>query len=1002
MKNTPLRFCLFGIGFGFLFPVIAVLFDSINNGNAFSFEIIWQRHLQNPVLFVVDLAPVVLGIAGILIGKRQYKLEKNNLDSRIDLVRFFQLSPDMLCIANGDGFFIEINGAFTKVLGYSKEELLSKPYVEFVHPDDRNATMTATGDLAGGNPVYLFENRYITKDGDTKWLSWQAIPLENGTRVYAIARDVSETKLSAEKTENERLLFRGILESANFSIIATDPNGTIRFFNSTAEQLLGYSESEMVGKQTPDILHHKNEIIQRATELSQELNMKIEPGFDTFVIKSRITKKPDEHSWTYIKKNGSSFPVLLSVTTLFDETGNVNGYLGIAKDISSLVETENKLKESERLLGEFLESLPIGIFIVKNDGVPFYANKRSFELLGKGIIPDSTTEALSEIYSVYKGETDVLYPTIELPVVKALSGTKNYAEDLVINRDGQKLPLEVWASPVTNIQGEVIYAIAAFNEIKDRKERESSLQILSLVVNQTSSGVMITDSERQIEWINDAFSIITGYSLEEIKGKKPGRFLQGPGTSEKTIDSIRQGIIKGENISVEILNYNKSGKPFWIHLNISPIRDPKTNEIKGYFSIEDDITEKKKNEIRIKLLLEIGSTIFKAKNLREALKLSIETILQNTSWEYGEFWFPNDKEGELYFSGAWHSLIPTGEKFAESSALLSIPFGKGFPGEVWKLKKEIRIKTQNISDLNSRTRKGEKQDAGFKSSFGFPVMNGEKVIMIGIFHSSRDVLAEDELSETFEAIISELSLLVQRFQTEKSLENYAQKLEKTNKELDQFAYIVSHDLKAPLRAMYLLSEWTAEDVKAGKMDTMDENLKTIQQRARRMESLIEGILEYSKAGKQNLINEEFDCDELIVQAFDSLSSDKKTTLIFQPGVGKITGKRTLLFQVFSNLISNAIKYQDKEFGKIEITYSQKRKFVEFRIKDNGPGIESIYHQKIFVMFQRLNEDETIEGTGIGLSLVKKIVEGEGGNIWVESEKNKGATFCFTWPRILRS
>ena len=158
-----------------------------------------------------------------------------------------------------------------------------------------------------------------------------------------------ERKLAAEAFHQTSTTHKAILNSANFSIISTDNNGIIHTFNKAAERMLGYTAEELVGKSAPDPLHVASEVIGRAAELSKELGIRIDPGFDAFVAKTLRTGKPDEREWTYVRKDGSTFPVMLSITALFDEQGQPFGYVGVGDDITARKEVERRLREAKEL-----------------------------------------------------------------------------------------------------------------------------------------------------------------------------------------------------------------------------------------------------------------------------------------------------------------------------------------------------------------------------------------------------------------------------------------------------------------------------------------------------------------------------------------------------------------------------------------------------------------------------------------------------------------------------
>ena len=223
-------------------------------------------------------------------------------------------------------------------------------------------------------------------------------------------------------------------------------------------------------------------------------------------------------------------------------------------------------------------------------------------------------------------------------------------------------------------------------------------------------------------------------------------------------------------------------------------------------------------------------------------------------------------------------------------------------------------------------------------------------------------------------------------------------LKQRNKELDEFAYITSHDLKAPLRAISNLASWLSEDLEGQLPEENQEQLRLMQSRVHRMENLIQGLLNYSRVGRKQTTKTKVEVANLLEETIDSLSPPPKFKLEIEPGMPTLTTDVIALQQLFANLISNAIKYHHRDDGKITISVREDEQLYEFAVADDGPGISPEYHQKIFAIFQTLESRDKIESTGIGLSIVKKIVENQGGTIKVVSQVGEGSTFYFTWRK----
>lgn len=217
-------------------------------------------------------------------------------------------------------------------------------------------------------------------------------------------------------------------------------------------------------------------------------------------------------------------------------------------------------------------------------------------------------------------------------------------------------------------------------------------------------------------------------------------------------------------------------------------------------------------------------------------------------------------------------------------------------------------------------------------------------------------------------------------------------------ELEQFAYVASHDLKAPLRGIANLAAWLEEDLGEILTEATREQLDLLRDRVQRMNALIEGLLEYSRIGKAANPVTSVDTGELLAEVIDSLSPPAGFMVDVAANMPVLYTDRLHLYQVFSNLIGNSIKHRNNEHGHVEITAHDQGEYCEFTVADDGPGIAPEYHDKIFMMFQTLAVNDYGSNTGIGLALIKKIVQEHGGSITVESEEGNGAVFRFSWPR----
>ncbi len=223
-------------------------------------------------------------------------------------------------------------------------------------------------------------------------------------------------------------------------------------------------------------------------------------------------------------------------------------------------------------------------------------------------------------------------------------------------------------------------------------------------------------------------------------------------------------------------------------------------------------------------------------------------------------------------------------------------------------------------------------------------------------------------------------------------------VEAADRELKEFVYVVSHDLRAPLRAVRQLASWLAED-HANSLSTEGKQLiDMLLGRLDRMNNLLEAILQYSRIGRIKEKERDVDVSSLIPHVIQTLSHSNKVKMLVQKSLPTVFFEHKRLEEVFRRLLDNAIKFMDKPEGEVKIRCQDDGTHWKFSIEDNGPGIEKKYHEKVFRIFQTLAARDELESAGMGLTLTKKIIESAGGTIWLESEKGKGSTFLFTIPK----
>ncbi len=653
-----------------------------------------------------------------------------------------------------------------------------------------------------------------------------------------------------------------------------------------------------------------------------------------------------------------------------DETGKVIRLFGTAQDITSRKAAEELIIKSEARLNEAQSVAKVG---------SWETDLKTFE-----IIWSAETFRIFEIEAVnftvtYQEFMRHLHPEDRDAMDKALSDSiessiaEQKIEHRIITGNGHEKIIEERWKIVRNENGEAVKAVGTCQDITSRKEREEQLKLLESVIVHANDAILITEAEPiddpgpRIIYVNEAFTKMTGYSAAEVIGKSP-RMLQGPKSDRSQLNKLKKAMQKWESCEITTINYKKNGEEFWINFSISPV----ANE-KGWFthwiSIERDVTEQKKAAETIRSTKERYDLAAKAtSDVIWDWNLVTDEVVR--SKEAIKKLFGISDQDDLNSTSFWANRVHPDDK-----GLIDKKFKKFFADpKTYYLDHEYRFK------------KGDDTYAYIKDK-GFIIRDeqGRAIRMIG---AAQDIskLKENE---------------IQLQQTNAELEKRAKELAYSNKELEQFAYVASHDLQEPLRMV--TSFLTQIDKKYESV--LDERGKRYihfaVDGAKRMRQIILDLLEYSRAGR--VIGDEaaVDLNELIHEIlvlFRKQIEDKKAIITYQH-LPVIHANKTPIRQLFQNLVANALLYGRPDVApEIKISARDKKTHWEFAVADNGIGINEEYFEKIFVIFQRLHSREELAGTGMGLALAKKIVDHFGGKIWLKSTEGKGTTFYFTIPK----
>lgn len=737
-----------------------------------------------------------------LAGEIQRKKTEHELN------RFFTQSPDLLCIVGPDGYFKKVNPAFTHLLGFSEAELTANPYMHFVHPDDVSQTIVSHKDAFSDNLTYVFENRYRTRSGEWKWISW--------------------------------------------------------------------SSSEVL-----------------------------------------------------------------------DENGLLYGY---GKDITAKKELEETLEKVYRLARIGVWSLDLATHTI------------TWSLITREIhetTADYEPELESAILFYKEGESR---DTIRRVLAQSMKDGSSFSEELqIITATGN----EKWVRATGEAElkdGRCIRLYGSFQDIDERKRAQlsfvNSLEERNTILESIGDAFFALDKDWIITYWNKEASKIFQLSASEMIGKSLLAYF-GDALSPKIFDYYHTVVNEKKPV-----HYERFFEPVQRWFEVSAY--PSDNGVSVYMK---DITERKQIQEAIRISNERYDYVAKATN--------------DSIWDW-----------DLLTNKVVRSEGNFKKIFGYDAALADADDG------FWA----SHVFPDDLARINSEREKilADPDQDHWEDEYRFLKADGTYA-----FVYDKGLIIRDETGKAIR-MIGSIADVTERKKQEESLKLLNADLERINKELavsnqelEQFAYVSSHDLQEPLRMV--TGFLTQLEKRYG--DKLDEKahqyIAFAVDGARRMRQIILELLEFSRVGRMNSQKEPIDLNILIneIRLLQKKAIEEKGAIITTHDLPVIYQLKSPLLQVFQNLVSNAIKYSKEGVPPIiTITARDTGDHWTFAVQDNGIGIEQEYFEKIFVIFQRLHGRDEYGGTGIGLALVKKIIESMGGKIGVTSEPGKGSVFTFTIPK----
>jgi len=634
------------------------------------------------------------------------------------------------------------------------------------------------------------------------------------------------------------------------------------------------------------------------------------------------------------------------------------------------LESEIELrKRSEEKFKGLLEAAPDAMVIVNEKGEIVLINRQTEILFGytKEELTGRQVETLvpADLRDRHVDDRSRYFSNPKVRVMGA--GLALYA----VKKDGTQIPVEISLSPLETEEGTLISA--SVRDITERKRSEERIRFLASIADHIQDPVISTDNDSNITRWNKPAEELFEWKSDEVIGKNVTELLRVNYIDER-MDLVFEFLKRKRSFwQGEVIYYKKSGIAIHALITASHLKDAEGNII-GNLILARDITLRKKAENELsKLNLELEARV---QERTEAVVKTMEEkniILESI----GDAFFAVDKNWTVTY---WNRM-------AEKD--LSVPKENIVGNNLWEI---FSDSIESVSYKKYHEAMATNQVVHFEDYYAalnkwyeisaYPSGNGLSVYF-------KDITERKKAAEEIAKLNSELEERVLR---------RTEQLKKSTEEMEAFSYSISHDLRAPLRGIIGFTNILEEDY-GGKLDDEAIRITTvIKKNTTRMGMLIDDLLSFSRMGRKELMKTNVDSNKLVKDVIAEVDANRKKIEWIVHPLPFIKADANTLKQVWINLISNAVKYSgNADKPKIEIGSTQKNGSIAFFIKDNGVGFDEKYKAKLFKVFQRLHTNEEFEGTGIGLAIVDKIISKHGGEVWVEAELNKGATFYFSLP-----
>jgi PAS domain S-box-containing protein len=869
-------------------------------------------------------------------------------------------SPGLLFVFDDKGNIIQWNRNAERVTGYSAKEISKMNVLDFVAKEDQKTAAEAMQEVFTKGQASL-EMKILSKPGKETpfYITGLRTKFENTTCVVCTGIDITERKQVEESLHQSEERFRVLFEQAADCILLLEitPEGipVIRDANNATFRLLGYERDEVIGQSVS--------FMEAAPDASKVVDERREnvlsaSGTTTFEARHRC-------------KDGTIRDFECSVTEM--QIGSKTLAVSVERDITERKRTEEALRESETRYRTLFQATSDSILIADLETKIFrYANPAACRLLGYSET-ELTTIGVAAIH-----------PKADLPRVMAefeaqVRGDKTLAVDLpCLRKDGTIVYVDVTASAMT-IDGRACL-VGFFRDITERKLADEKLlqseKRYRTIIENIEDGYFEVDLTGTFTFVNDAQCRNAGTPREQLLGKNNRAYT----TEEeaKKLYELFSGVYKtGEPVTGFDLEYRKrNGTMAFNEMSVSLIRDSEGKPI-GFRGITRDVTERRQME--------------------EALRETTSYLDSLISYANTPIIVWNPEFKITRFNHAFERLSGyTADEVIGHQLHMLFPEAS---------------RDESLSKI-ARTASGE-----YWESVEITILRKDGDIRVALWNSAN--IYKKEGGTILLATIAQGTDITERKRVAEQLQRYAAELERSNEEVKNFAYIVSHDLRVPLvnlkgytselrsalevigsnfdAALPHLIDEKRSAVATALHEDVPEALEFITNSVTRMDSFINAVLILARLGRQDLKPEPIDMNALVQISVETMSHQlqERGIEVIVASLPHVVADRTSMEQIIGNILSNAVKYLDSSRpGRIEVTAQDNGAETTFRIRDNGRGIAAEDMAKVFAPFRRAGKQDT-PGEGMGLAYVQTLLRRHGGLISCESELGKGTTFTFT-------